>query len=478
MRRPRPVHVLFAAVTTAVVLGVLCLADQVAGRRDPVPIPPGDLLATHRAIRTKIAQEAARPKAPGEVRVYLFGGSTTQGVPYLMLPETLLKYYLAKANPERTFRIVNCGVGAGGFVRAALLVEDALRAGDLPGNARPDVVVVYEGHNEFLDYNNRFALVLEHRIGPRFVDALRSSWLVSHALRGAIPITRTNRALDPDAAGRTIGPRFAASLARLLSLTRSRGVPLVLCNPASNLADWPPTGDKARALYAKARAFAAEGRKDDALAFYSMARDHDAMAIRAVTKVTTKVLAVQPGPGVEVVDLNYLFIKRSGGNPPGRDLFLDNCHPNARGYALLLAAMARGVQRFVDPSRLPRIDDDLASAGQDAALTFARFVIEFSRPEEAFLEANLEVVNGHPERALPILDAALAAYPGNLRLRMKRISVLLALPGRHTDALYAAYLMRATADGARYLAEHAADTYYFPGVAGLLGEIHGDGPGR
>ena len=457
----------FAVIATAVVLGVLVAVDQAAGHIGPARPAGTDFITYHRDVRAAIAAEAERPREPGEYRVYLFGGSTVVGVPYETLLDRLVELFLTEINPDRAIRVVNCAVGAGGLYRASRLMEDALTRAGRPGATGPDALVVYSGHNEYLDFNNHPVLVLEHSPWPWLVGALRRSWTVNRFLsqKGGF-FTRANRARSPRGYNRRVARRHARTLARLLDLAKRHDTPLVFCNPASNLADWPPTGERAEDLYLRAQQLSRQGDHERALAYYTMARDHDGMATRAVTAYTEGYLAVPRSPWVEVVDFHHVFIRESGGRAPGENLFLDNCHPNPRGYYLLARGMARGVQRFLDPERLVFHDRYFTPEKYAWAFGFdyLRDLVRLNREEEAFLMANLQFVNGRTRRAVRVLREGLQECPASVRLRTKLASVLWSLPDERDGALELLRDIVTSGEGAAFVDAHLQDRYYFPGL--------------
>jgi tetratricopeptide (TPR) repeat protein len=99
-------------------------------------------------------QEFSAKKAPGTVRIFCFGGSTTYGRPYR--GETAFPRWLAinlqLQDPDHRYEVINAGGISYASYRVAHLVEEALRY-------EPDVFVLYCGHNEFLEARTYDALL-------------------------------------------------------------------------------------------------------------------------------------------------------------------------------------------------------------------------------------------------------------------------------------------------------------------------------
>ncbi len=90
-------------------------------------------------------QSFAATKPEGTTRVFCLGGSTVYGRPYDDRTSfcAWLRELLAEAGPGR-FEVVNAGGISYASYRVAVVLEEVLRH-------EPDVIVIYTGHNEFLE---------------------------------------------------------------------------------------------------------------------------------------------------------------------------------------------------------------------------------------------------------------------------------------------------------------------------------------
>lgn len=118
------------------------------GERYLIPDPevPGGFLPGY--LDGKFKEFKIPPKGD-ELRVLLFGGSNTRGFPHHYLAQVLNRK-AEYANPG--FEVINLGRQGYGSKRVAILFAQALQL-------EPDVVVIYSGHNEFIEYS--FQLELE-----------------------------------------------------------------------------------------------------------------------------------------------------------------------------------------------------------------------------------------------------------------------------------------------------------------------------
>ncbi|HUG92603.1 MAG TPA: GDSL-type esterase/lipase family protein [Planctomycetaceae bacterium] len=184
------------------------------------------------------------PRPRGTRRVFVLGGSATWGFGVEQPFGTLLEQRLQQQLPQHRWEVINGGVPAYGSHR---VLEVARRACQF----EPDVIVVYFGHNEFLEEiffeaNQRFAESVERR---RFVRQFR-------LVRFLSDLARTDEASPPELRreffGNTHFPLIRseeqyrlrlefleANLRDLIACCRTHNTRLVIVPAVSNLL-WPP----------------------------------------------------------------------------------------------------------------------------------------------------------------------------------------------------------------------------------------------
>ncbi|WP_417749905.1 SGNH/GDSL hydrolase family protein [Rosistilla oblonga] len=190
-------------------------------------------------------------------RVFVLGGSTVQGRPYQI--ETAFSTWLGLAlqtcDPRHRWEVVNCGGVSYASYRVAAILDEVLQY-------QPDAIILYIGHNEFLERQSFGQLQrLPDWLVPslsavermRTFQLLRSQIFADAALE---PSTRellthnVDALLDnqgglaeyhPDAPPRgAVEEAFADNLDAMIAYCRQRNVPVIVCCPARNLADCPP----------------------------------------------------------------------------------------------------------------------------------------------------------------------------------------------------------------------------------------------
>ena len=206
---------------------------------------------------------AAR-KAPDEFRIFCLGGSTVQGSPFAIETSftTFLELSLQAAEPEKKWEVVNCGGVSYASYRLVPILEEVLRH-------EPDLIVVYTGHNEFLE--DRTYGHVKHMpelvARPAEILARTRTCQVLHRLwaTGGPDKTADAEGAPP---GRPVLPaeveamleyrggldryhrdekwrgdietHYEYNLNRMVVLARDARVPLLLVNPVCNLRDCPP----------------------------------------------------------------------------------------------------------------------------------------------------------------------------------------------------------------------------------------------
>jgi len=342
-----------------------------------------------------------REKGSGVWRVLSIGESTTFATGYggRASFSRFLEMRLRARFARPALEVVNCG-------------KSGYDSHDWPSLARelddyaPDALVLYVGHNEFKRPN------LLGVVDP-FVAWLQRSPRARRLL-GPPP----DRALEPESvrAGPflTDGQRaraladFVAGVRALLDVAARRGIPALVCIPASNVVDHAPrcsvvpvgpdsaalvaavratgaawdageanlaagddgarTGEAARADLAavdllvkrapgaallhwrRGRILHALGRDDEAGRAFEASLTLDELPERASPDLIAALRAVAAERGAALADCEARFARESHG-APGFDLFIDYCHPNLLGHYLVADELVRAVEALPAAAR-------------------------------------------------------------------------------------------------------------------------------
>jgi len=202
--------------------------------------------------------EVVIPPKRKAVRVMMFGGSNVAGFQTEHLDQAL-----DRAFPSPGFEVINLGRAGYGSERELILLRQALEL-------RPDIVLIYVGHNEFVEAG--FALELSQAtwrtpLATRIVDGLlglRSVCMTADLLEGRAEATRgpplpearrprskVFRDLTPDST-QTFYDVYRSNLTAMVDACRAAGVRVLLATVVSNVFD-PPYGYAPPADWSDAR---------------------------------------------------------------------------------------------------------------------------------------------------------------------------------------------------------------------------------
>jgi hypothetical protein len=175
------------------------------------------------------------PPNDGRIRVVMLGGSNVEGFPTEWLEDTL-----TSAAPDPGFEVVNLGRRGYGTERDRILLRQALAL-------KPDIVLLYEGHNEFVEAGFAVELqqaapapwvagTVESLAGLRTMNAALS---LAESLQPAVApeaeqhrgVTLTSQTPDQAAAFYTL---FHDNVASMTDLARGAGVRVLLATVVWN----------------------------------------------------------------------------------------------------------------------------------------------------------------------------------------------------------------------------------------------------
>lgn len=202
----------------------------------------------------------SRTRTENTFRIFCLGGSTTAGFPFeFQVPfPARLKNLLASQYPRRRFEVINLGLSAVNSFTVLDFIPEVLEQ-------KPDLILLYMGHNEFYGAYGSASAVTAGRSGAliRFYLGLQRLRLVQMVRAAVIAATPAGQQ-DPEnstlmeqiAAGGSIAFRSAQykltlenyrrNLELILRKCRRAGVPVIAGTLVSNLKDQPPLGSISR----------------------------------------------------------------------------------------------------------------------------------------------------------------------------------------------------------------------------------------
>ena len=340
------------------------------------------------------------PRHTNSLRVVIVGGSTVQGYPHprRLTTSSYLQSMLGDALPQRRVEVFNLGITAISSFAVARVVEDAMEL-------KPDIVVVYTGHNEIYGVYGAASLnqggasiwvkKLYYNIMQWGITALvnRVIQLFNSSSRDSPPtsllkvMAAAGSVVPEDTRRKDAERNLRANLRDIIEVSQENDVSLLLCTVASNERGFAPsyaeplidTGSlnmwkemiadgnaayeekrfnialshfehalrldpqNAWSHFQMGRCLEMLGNKTSARNAYLRARDMDPAPWRASSAINQVIRETAQVKGITLVDGEILFTKYGSSAGIGWDLMDDHVHPSAQGQILLAREIAESV---------------------------------------------------------------------------------------------------------------------------------------
>lgn len=365
-------------------------------------------------------------RVAGSIRVVALGGSSTAGFPYQWYHgfPAALERHLMDAYPGRAVEVINLGMTAVNSYTLQDLTRHVERM-------RPDLVVIYAGHNEFYGAlgagTTPDALPKGAWFGRTWLTLKRSALVLAleQLLVGppdygidAASNERTlmarvveNATIEKDGRIYAAGiEQFRSNMDVVLDQLESSGIHVVAGTLVSNLAEQYPLSrtPDAEEAFRKGQQLLAEGNTEAARQAFEQARDLDQIRFRASGDINAIIRSWGSRRNVTIVDLETVFADASSSGIPGYDLFTDHLHPTQEGYELMGAA-------FV-PSSLTALSEAVAQPESSRLdWTEPSLLDGFSRSHADILIDRL--LSDYPFNLQATPDSTSASYGRQLRAR-------------------------------------------------------------
>ena len=353
----------------------------------------GPIYRTQPVIRgmTFNDQSFLAEKPSNGLRLFCLGGSSSFGFPWGAEAAftSIVGEALATTHSERQVEAVNAS-GVSYAMHRLNLVADELLA------YKPDVFLVYSGHNEFIE--PAFFEALKHRstFRTRLEYALSHSrvysgmWFAAGRPRNSQPapasgfearVMRDQTHVYSPEEKEAIVAEYRWRLERLVRRAQAAGVKVVLATVPCNLRQWRPEASTGVASLAEpdrrrrsdlfasgsrllkrgrfelaavdleqaariaphhaetqfllGQAYEGLGRFDDARSAYQRACDEDASPIRRLSGINLAIREIAHRQGALLVEVDRLFEQQSEHGLVGFNLIEDYVHPTRQGHELI-----------------------------------------------------------------------------------------------------------------------------------------------
>ncbi len=322
----------------------------------PDPKAPG-VRATAPGKRVVFQEQYFKmPKPANGFRVFFVGGSSLN---YAKGDIFKLAFRLALRFPDKyQLEFIDAGGCGYGTHRLTPIVAELLEY-------QPDLIVFYEGHNEFeefeqLQFVRLWTLPLQKTIYKsafcRFIRDRTASWQLSALRRQRNQeLLRLSPKENGSWAEKTFTPAqidermkiFEQNLSLIASLCKARNVPLILSSVPSNLYN-PHLADNEE--LARIHDFFARGQYEEG-ARYSREVLKRSTRKQASDTENAIIRKVARENGIPLADVEAKVIAAEPHHVPGETLFEDWCHLNYKGREPMMAAFEEQIVKLLESKR-------------------------------------------------------------------------------------------------------------------------------
>ncbi len=334
-------------------------------------------------LRTKLEKIYIPPPEPSNdnvMRLYVYGGSTTQGFPNPkvgFVPQ--LSYQLHHIFENKNIDVKNLGWSGFTSTMDRYSVTSSFWH-------KPDAMIVYTSHNEFVHPEIDNLLLYRSMSHLRDNSVLfRLLLATSNSLHGQTKADNEEPVERKRVPYFLVKPYYFLKLAILkqnyrsmVKIAQKSSVPIIFITATSNIGQWSPPempvtifppGERYQQDLKKVRTLIEEDNTDEAekttkiylkknpndssflyfqaqieakrqnwdLAkkYFEQSKNSDPLQWRANDEINNFVRSLEDKKTVWVLDADKIFKENSPHNIPGYSLFLDNVHPNIDGHNLL-----------------------------------------------------------------------------------------------------------------------------------------------
>jgi tetratricopeptide (TPR) repeat protein len=376
-----------------------------------------------------------KEKTATTFRIMCLGSSSMFGTPYDMNANIpgILRKQLRHLYPGVEIEVVNWGASAINSNVIRDFTPSLLQF-------KPDLVLIYMGHNEFYGPDGVGASFIERHFpvftrlkytarewrllrlvaglfGPGPEEKAKATTLMHEVSQGQLVHSGTAEEVH-------IFHNFEENLDDILSTLRLAGIPVIVGTVASNLmfppfvSDSTAPGDSssAAAMFARGLHLRRSGQPREAGQVLAAARDADLLKFRAPGEISEITRRVCVKEGIRVFSGDSVFFAHSVDGIAGDTLFWEHLHPTALGYYRLADAF---VDAVVDGAYLSK------DVPKSAKLPCDTDSLSICWLDLAYGEYSIRHLTGHwpfvnYKRETPVLDhadAVLAAMVAEVHAR-------------------------------------------------------------
>ncbi len=348
---------------------------------------------TTQTIPESIQDIFDKEKSPNSFRVFVLGGSSAAGYPYMPLGSfsRYIRQRLEHTYPQTKIEVINIGLTA---------VNSFTIRDFIPGviEQKPDLVIIYAGHNE---YYGALGVGSMESLGKSrsFINMVLylNKYKITQLVRDFISWFSTQIASDTESKTGTLMSRMAmdqeiilnseiyelgieqfdGNISECLEMLGKTNVNVIIGTLVSNLSDQPPFISKtvadlpsANEVFSKAKNSLNNGLIEEADSLFRYAKDLDLLRFRAPEKINKIISSFVGRYNMPVVNLDSVFSKYDPVGIIGDNLMTDHLHPTLEGYLLMGKSFYNAM---VEKKYLPGDSPSITNLDKQDSITVADY---------------------------------------------------------------------------------------------------------
>ncbi len=308
-------------------------------------------------------------KQKNAFRVFVLGGSSAAGYPYMPLGSfsRYLKQRLQLVYPNNKIEVINIAMTAVNTYTIRDLLPGVLEE-------KPDLILIYAGHNEYygaLGVGSMESLGRSRTIVNLllYLKQFRTFQLISNIIKSSIAFFSKNNGyksgtlmsrmvkdkeipLDSKIYEEGVN-QFKGNLNDILNMIKSAKVPVIIGTLTCNLKDQKPFVSVENGKFPPAITVYKKAEKDykgknygTSLKLFKKAKDLDALRFRAPSEFNWIILKLSKKFNIPVIKIDSLFAADSPHGIIGNNLITDHLHPTLHGYELIGRLFYREMEKL------------------------------------------------------------------------------------------------------------------------------------
>lgn len=382
-----------------------------------------------KSVPTSIEDFFDKEKKPDAFRVFIVGGSSAAGYPYMPLGSfsRYIRKRLELSYPNNTIEIVNLSLTAVNSYTIRDLIKDILEQ-------KPDLILIYAGHNEYygalgigsLEYLGSSVNLVNTVIWLnkfKTVQLIKNSikW-ISEVLSNKEEEQKSGTLMSRMAKNQFIAygsdqfnagiNQFTQNFTDILKWITDKKIPIIIGTLASNLKDQPPFISQkinkfpsADSIFKLAENEYAKNNFRKADSLYRFAKDLDELRFRAPEKINYKIKELAKKFNIPVADVDSLFENKSPNGITGNNLMTDHLHPTLHGYQLMGKLFYETMHKM---NYLPQGVHTVIPFNKQDSITVAQF--PFSDLDSTVADYRIKVLKNDWPFVQPSLNRPYSSY--------------------------------------------------------------------